>query len=259
MALAPFLEKVMADLRAEDALLVMAKGLGLHVVLHQLVAAHAAPEHLVLVLNASQEEERQLLHGLAVSGVGGTPPVVITNECSAADRVELYLAGGVLLVTSRILVVDMLSDRVPVEQLSGIVVANAHRVSESSNVAFIMRLYRQRNRHGFIKALSDDAHGFTRGFAKVEKVMRLLHVRRLHLWPRFHVEVAGALDGCAPQVDEVSVPLSARAARLQRALLEAVETCLAELRYAYARACVCICIYTERLLEAVETGLAELR
>ena len=36
-----------------------------------------------------------------------------------------------------------------------------------------MRIFRQRNRASFIKALSDDAQGFSRGFARVEKVMKL--------------------------------------------------------------------------------------
>ena len=53
---------------------------------------------------------------------------------------------------------------------------------------------------------------------------------RLQLWPRFHVGVSKVLDACQPAVEELSVPLSARGARLQHALLEAVDECLKELR-----------------------------
>ena len=60
--------------------------------------------------------------------------------------------------------------------------------------------------------------------------MRSLYVRRLHLWPRFHVEVSEALDARQPDVEELTVPLSAKGAQLQRALLGAVDGCLAELR-----------------------------
>ena len=46
-----------------------------------------------------------------------------------------------------------------------------------------MRIFRQRNKTAFVKGLSDEAHLFTRGFAKVERVMRTLHVRSLQPRP----------------------------------------------------------------------------
>lgn len=42
-------------------------------------------------------------------------------------RQKVYLQGGVLFLTSRILVVDFLTERVPVEHISGILVYKAHR------------------------------------------------------------------------------------------------------------------------------------
>ena len=231
MWVAPYLETICDEiLEDKNALLVLARGLGLHTILQLLVERHHKPSELVFVLNASVEEERQLLLGLAKSGTASTPPAVLNNEVSAQDRVELYLAGGVVLVTSRILVVDLLCDRVPIEQATGIVVCNAHRVSEGSNVPFILRIIRQRNKSAFIKALSDDAHGFTRGFARMEKAMRMLNCKRLQLWPRFHLGVSSVLDKCQPDVEEITVPLTPRGAKLQHALLLAVDDCLKELR-----------------------------
>ena len=78
--------------------------------------------------------------------------------------------AGVVFVTSRIFVVDLLMERLPASAISGIVVANAHRVTNLSTEAFILRLYRHANRTGFVKALSDHAQGFTGGFNAVEKV-----------------------------------------------------------------------------------------
>ena len=156
-------EATSEQLHAEEgALTVMAKGLGTSIVMRSLVELHCDPCHLVFVLNTTKDEEQQLLHDLAMSGVSRLP-AVINNECDANERAELYLAGGVLVVTSRILVVDLLSDRVPIEQTTGILVANAHRVSETSNVAFILRIVKQRNKRAFIKALSDDAPALTNG------------------------------------------------------------------------------------------------
>jgi DNA excision repair protein ERCC-4 len=224
-----FLDPILADaFDREPSLLVMASGLGLHIVLQRLVEANSGPEHLVLLLNTTKEDEQQLLEQCAARGV--VAPAIINNECPAQERMELYLAGGVLAVTQRILVVDLLCERVPAALATGIVVANAHRVTEGGNLAFILRIFRQLNRTAFIKALSDDPPALTKGFAQVEKVMRWLRVRKLQLWPRFHVSVSACLDAMQPVVEECSVSLSGKAKELQQALLRAVDECLTELK-----------------------------
>ena len=65
-------------------------------------------------------------------------PSVLTNEVAANERMELYLGGGVLMITARILTVDMLCERVPLAQIGGLIVADAQRVSDVSNVGFIL-------------------------------------------------------------------------------------------------------------------------
>lgn len=58
----------------------------------------------------------------------------------------MYLSGGVHFVTTRILVVDMLKKRIPIEKITGIVVLKAHQVVESCQEAFVLRLFRQNNK-----------------------------------------------------------------------------------------------------------------
>ena len=112
-----FLEQVCLEMMAEKmgALLVMAKGLGLGVVLRHLVELHCDSHHLVFLLNTSKEEEELLLHELTLRGVTRLP-VVVNNECEAQERTELYLTGGVLIITGRpphLLVVEWWSGGVP--------------------------------------------------------------------------------------------------------------------------------------------------
>jgi hypothetical protein len=64
------------------------------------------------------------------------------------ERLSLYRGGGCLFVTSRILIVDLLNERVPLNQVSGIIVCNAHRVTETCAEAFILRLFRAGNKKG---------------------------------------------------------------------------------------------------------------
>lgn len=58
----------------------------------------------------------------------------------------MYLSGGIHFVTTRILVVDMLKKRIPIEKITGIIVLRAHQVMESCQEAFVLRLYRQNNK-----------------------------------------------------------------------------------------------------------------
>lgn len=200
MASVAFLDAALEEWLEQDSLLLVAKGLGSHELLRRLVARSSSAEHLVFVLNATRDDEQLLLHELAGAA---QPPVVINNETNAQERMERYLQGGVLLITTRILTVDMLCDRVPAALVSGLIVANAHRTS--TNLGFVVRLFRKANGSGFIRALSDDAPAFTNGFSKIEKVMRALFVRRLLLWPRFHLEVSDTLGAAQPEVEEHSI------------------------------------------------------
>ena len=44
-----------------------------------------------------------------------------------SSRNAIYMEGGVIFVTSRILVVDMLTDKVPTHLITGILVYRAHK------------------------------------------------------------------------------------------------------------------------------------
>ena len=69
-----------------------------------------------------------------------------------------------MFITSRILIVDMLCSRIPIEKITGFIINHAHKISDRSTEAFILRLYRQKNLTGFVKAFSDDPDRFSRGY-----------------------------------------------------------------------------------------------
>lgn len=185
---------------------------------------------LVLVINTTDQEEDFILDELKSSDV--PLPKVITNEISSSERESVYLSGGVLFVTSRILVVDMLTKRLPIHLVTGIVVYRAHKIIESCQEAFILRLYRENNKTGFIKAFSDHPQAFTRGFFQVEKVMKNLFVRKLYLWPRFHATVTAFLEKHKPEVIELHLHLTPSMLAIQTAVLDLIDTCLKELKRA---------------------------
>lgn len=62
------------------------------------------------------------------------------------SRQAIYKRGGIVSITTRILIIDMLLDRIPVADLTGIVVMHAEDVTPTSMEAFVMRVYREKNK-----------------------------------------------------------------------------------------------------------------
>ena len=107
------------------------------------------------------------------------------------------------------------------------------RIVATSIEAFIIRIYRQMNKPGFLKAFSDNPEPFTTGFSPLATMMRNLFLRKPSLWPRFHVTVAKSLEGRKKaEVIELEVPMSDPMKDIQNAVLECVEVSISELRKA---------------------------
>ncbi|KAH1183799.1 DNA repair endonuclease XPF [Mauremys mutica] len=221
--------QVFLDLFHQDGLVICARGLGIDRILLRFLRLYCEPASLVLVLNTSPAEEEYFIDQLRSDGVVHLPRRV-TNEITTNCRYEVYTQGGVLFATSRILVVDFLTDRIPSDLITGILVYKAHRIIESCQEAFILRLFRQKNKKGFIKAFTDNAIAFNTGFCHVERVMRNLFVRKLYLWPRFHIAVNSFLEKHKPEVVEIHVSMTPAMLTIQTSILDILNVCLRELK-----------------------------
>ncbi|XP_075422255.1 DNA repair endonuclease XPF [Ascaphus truei] len=230
--MAPLLEyenQIFLDLFHEDGLVITARGLGIDRILQNFLKLHCDPGNLVLVLNTNTAEEEYLIEQLRSEGVTHLPRIV-TNEIAGSERYDVYTQGGVLFVTSRILVVDFLTDRIPASLITGILVYRAHKIIESCQEAFILRLYRQKNKQGFIKAFTDNPVAFQTGFCQVERVMRNLFIRKLYLWPRFHVSIHSFLEKHKPEVVELHISMTPAMLAIQASILDIMNACLKELK-----------------------------
>lgn len=145
-----FQKQILTELVDQDALLILARGLGLFNILCSFLDLHTKDNHLVLVINTTQAQDAAIIDYQAAMGLPSTNRMqTITAETPAetryatssqAFRVSLYVLlknsyirsnmyrqSGIFSVTSRILGVDMLLERVPISMISGIIVYNAHR------------------------------------------------------------------------------------------------------------------------------------
>uniref|UniRef100_A0A8C1TL41 Uncharacterized protein n=1 Tax=Cyprinus carpio TaxID=7962 RepID=A0A8C1TL41_CYPCA len=148
----------------------------------------------------------------------------VTSDVHSNERYNVYTKGGVLF---------FLTDRIPAHLVTGILVYGVHKITESCQEAFIRRLYRQKNKTGFIKAFTDKATSFSSGFCKIERVMRNLFVKMLFLWPwyyTFQASVNTTLDKHKPDVVELHVSQTPAIRAIQSSILDIMNTCWKELK-----------------------------
>ncbi|PWN19517.1 hypothetical protein BCV69DRAFT_284143 [Microstroma glucosiphilum] len=213
-----------------DALIILARGLGLRSIVASILKIYDAPTNLVLVVNARPDEETGLTEDLTSLGVRKPGLRIITSDTPTAKRPGIYASGGLISVTSRILCVDMLNKTVPVDLITGIVVLHAEDVTPTSSVAFIARIYRRTNKDGFLKAFSDDADSFAMGLSPLQTVMGQLQIRKVELWPRFHRSIIRDLGERKADVVELHQPLSRSMKRIQDSIVECLDATLNEVK-----------------------------
>ncbi|VDN03180.1 unnamed protein product [Thelazia callipaeda] len=226
--LLPFERNLMLDTYADDVLFIVASGLGLErLILHHL-HLYSDPQLLVFVINTTPQDDEYFLCHLRNSKIK-CPPKIITADCSTKDRESLYMEGGIQFITSRILMVDLLQERVPVKNVAGIIVHRAHQLLNGFQESFILRLYREKKENGFIKAFSDNP-GAVIGLGVLQRLLNRLYVRRIRLLPRFDVDVKHSLDTCSPKMVEISINMPHPMRKVQCLLVDIIRTCVRELK-----------------------------
>lgn len=181
------------------------------------------PANLVLVLNCDDYEEKYFTKLL-------NSPHVRQASNNGNEREKVYLSGGIQFISTQVLVLDLLKGRIPTELITGIFVLRAHKIIESCQEAFALRLFRQKNKTGFIKAFTSSAESFSFGYGHVEKVMRNIFVRDLFLWPRFHALIQKNLKTYEPVSVEFSIPLTLKMTQIQTHLLDLMNFNVKELK-----------------------------
>lgn len=51
--------------------------------------------------------------------------------------------------------------------------------------AFVIRLFREKNKQGFVKAFTDQPEHITSGLSPLKNIMKELQLRRVHIYPRY--------------------------------------------------------------------------
>ncbi|KAG6896227.1 hypothetical protein C0992_009622 [Termitomyces sp. T32_za158] len=191
-----------------------------------------SPQSLVLLVNATPEEESEIGEELGLMGCRRPGLRVVGYETGSKDRQDLYKKGGLISVTSRILVVDMLQSDIPTHLISGIIILHAEKVTALALEAFIVRLYREKNKNGFLKAFTDEPEHITSGLSPLKNIMKELQLRTVHIYPRFQEAVKRSLERRRADVVELMQPLTEAMSDIHHAIIQCMSTTLSELKRA---------------------------
>ncbi|TKY70764.1 DNA repair endonuclease UVH1 [Spatholobus suberectus] len=229
-----FHEHIITELLEDSngGLVVLSSGLSLSKLVSSLLLLHSSSQGTLLLLSPSSASLKSKItfHLKTLTPQFNQIPAEITADLPAHHRHALYSSGNAFFITPRILIVDLLTNRLPASKIAGIVILNAHSLSETSTEAFIVRIFRSLNRAAYVRAFSDKPHAMVSGFAKAERTLKCLHVRKLHLWPRFQVYVSQELERDPPEVVDIRVPMSKYMVGIQKAIVEVMDACLKEMR-----------------------------
>ncbi|KAG1775146.1 hypothetical protein EV702DRAFT_973779 [Suillus placidus] len=230
--LLPFHKSILEEIHdpATSDLLILARGLGLRRIICTLMQIYDSKQSLILLLNASSEEETAIGDELGIMGCRRPGLRIVGYEMGKRDRQDLYKNGGLISVTSRILIVDMLQSDVPTELITGIIILHAEKVTALSLEAFIVRLYREKNKAGFLKAFSDQPEHITSGMSPLKNIMKELQLRHVHIYPRFHEHVKNTLETRKADVIELYQHLTEPMEAIHHAIVQCMTVTLSELK-----------------------------
>ena len=214
-------------LSCKNCLNIFACGIGHEAIIYALFSIYLTDKSLVLVVNGKEEF---LNHFLQLSNSDHYHS--LTSDVSIKERRAVYLSGGLVSVTSRILVVDFLLDRIPSHLVAGIVVLDADEVAEKSIESFLLHLYREKNKEGFVKSFSTNPQAFalSGSFSQLEKSLNWLKGEEVFLWPRFHASISAVLDQASYEVEEQHILLGKDTMEVQFALMQLLDSTVSELR-----------------------------
>ncbi|KAM7253923.1 hypothetical protein ACFE04_031605 [Oxalis oulophora] len=233
-----FHDQILSELLEDPngGLTILSSGLSLSKLLSSLLLHHNHHSSgSLLILSPLPSLKSKILHHIKHSPLSSSLsplqfPAEITAELPANHRHSLYTTRKLLFITPRILIVDLLNNKIPTSLISGLIITSAHSISETSTEVFIVRLIKSLNRATRVYAFSDKPQAMVSGFAKTERTMKSLHIRKVHLWPRFQINVSDELERDAPEVVDVRLPMTKYMMGIQKAILEVMDACLKEMR-----------------------------
>ncbi|KAJ9458505.1 DNA repair endonuclease UVH1 [Diplonema papillatum] len=228
-----FIDDMASQMSTDSGLLVAAAGLANYPVVSKLCfSAIQQGDGLVLLLNASPECEAYIDNWLYRHRVAcWAMPSKLHLDVKPKDREDAYKRSFVCSVTSRHLIVDLLSGKLDAQRVKSAIVWDAHKVdSEDAPEAFVLRSLRDKNRDVAIRCITDSPDSFFRRGVRLHVLLRRLLVAKVWLWPRFHMRVESCLQKAPLEVVEMQSPMPKSVGMIQKTLVSIIDEVLREVK-----------------------------
>ena len=158
--------------------------------------------------------------------VVSTESAQITGETPTEQRERIYSAGGSVTVTCRVLLSDILCHRLDAALINAVIIPHAHEVTDTSNEAFFVRLFRERNGTGSLIALSEKPHAVS-----AESLAKILFLSDIVLVPRFHEICVQSFSTQADfEISQHDCPLGIRQVEMQSLLESLIVASITEIK-----------------------------
>lgn len=117
------------------------------------------------------------------------------------------------------------------------------RILNTFQESFILRLFREKKKGGFVKAFTDNAMRISSdGLGQLQRLMDKLYVRRIRLVPRFDVDVKNSYDCSPATLNEIYLDLPLPWRKIRNGLVDIIRTCVKELKQSSPGIEVGICV-----------------
>ena len=155
---------------------------------------------------------------LVVSGLDAAE----ASEVAPAIRSDMYSKGGVVRLSSRVLLTDLLTKRLVAEQVNLLVLLEVERAGDLE--FFCVRKFRETNRSARFVAMSERP---ARLVNNIEELMKCLFLDKVKLYPRHHPVIKQLMPYISDGLQYVK--LTKHMADIQTSVFMLVDACLKEL------------------------------
>jgi DNA excision repair protein ERCC-4 len=210
--------EILRESNGENVLLIMAGGLSTRKIMSLNVQFYLNRSSLAFLLNLNDDDRESLLRL-------ESPFLREVSSIPRSRRGELYGLGGVFIASSRVMIADMIDGTINIGRISCLIINNVETIRDASTEAFILHLFRDRNKTGLIKSFCDSPIPLSYGYMPLERKMRCLRVDRILFYPRFHKSVERSLDADV-ELNEIRFRLTRSMSQMQIILLEILDSLL---------------------------------
>lgn len=157
-------------------------------------------------------------------------PVVITSELKLSTRLQHYKEGGVIIITSRILICDLLKDRIRSNNIKNIYIYESDKLHNHCSEIFICNLLKEKNENAKIICLTDNSNMIntysSNNNNSLYHICMDLKVDNVILYPRFEKRVIKCVEEHPTEVIQFKQDMSEKMKKLELLLIRIIDDCI---------------------------------